>query len=398
MFRINTKRILGQSKLFVNLFCKEKNFGGNFIKFESFNFSEDKKGKGGKGGKPEGKENKEGKSKGDKNKGSANEDKSKGKEQVPQKNEEKAMSTKETSEFSKTEIFRKKVALKNEKYEISHNYEKKSAVPKKEKQSLENLVTQLLRNEEITSSRANEIKQEIRDPMNNAYGRYLNKIESRADTEKYIKNFSDLFFYQRTFNSFDRLIKYQRELRDEQDPAYIQIRSQHKLVKNEDMKFLVPETKDVRQNVNSPDWLKMQPRMTTVGYSYNIEENKEFHRKFSLYVAADQKKTLDKQKLMKYIKLNPNDQQVRLRFMPKLLPDGVTPQMIPDYDVDITGYKPDITKKSRKKYKTPRVDTDFKNYEAWRTFDRVYHVFSEENEFLKVDLIPKYLINVKITF
>jgi ribosomal protein L17 len=397
MFRINTRRILAHSKLFENFLLKDKSLGQNFFNFDKFHFSEDKKGKGAKGGKPEKTEQKDGKNKGEKNKSAAQDDKSKGKEQLPQKNEKKQV-TEENTIFSKAEVFRKKTPLKNEKYEVTHNYEKVSSVPEKQKKSLENLVTQLLRNEEITTKRAQEIKQEIRDPLNNAYGRHLTKIESRADAYKYIKNFSDLFFYHRTFDSLDRLIKYQRELHDEKDPAYIQLRSQHKLATYDNMNYPVPQNVDVRQNVNSPDWLKTQPRQYSVGYSYNTEENKEFHKNFEKYVEIDKKKVLEKQKLLKYIKLNPNNQQVKLRFIPQHLPDGVTPEMIPDYDVDINGYKPDITKKSRRIYKEPRVDTNFKNYEAWRTFDRVFHAFDVDSEFLKVELIPKYLINVNLNY
>jgi hypothetical protein len=395
MFRINTMRILGHSKLFHNFLLKDKILSCNLSKFEKFHFSEDKKGKAAKGSKIDKTEQKDGKNKAEKNKSAAQNDKSNGKEQLPQKNENKEVKQ-ENSQYSKAEVFRRKTPLKNEKYEITHNYEKVGPSSEKQKKSLENLVTQFLRNEEITTKRAQEIKQEIRDPLNDSYGRYLTKIESRADANKYIKNPSDLFFYNRTFESLDRLIKYQRELQDEKDPTYIQLRSQHKLATYDNMKYPIPENIDVRQNVNSPNWLKAQPRKYSVGYSYNIEDNKEFHKNFEKYVEIDKKKVVEKQKLLKYIKLNPNNQQVKLRFIPEHLPIGVDTEMIPDYDVDISGYKPNITKKSRRIYKEPRVDTYFKNYEAWRTFDRVFHSFVVNSEFLKVELIPKYLINVNL--
>jgi hypothetical protein len=393
MFRTTTRIILGQSKLFENFLLKDKILSRNILNYEKYKFSEDKKGKVSKVGKSDKTEQKDGKNKVEKNKSSIPDDKSNGKEKLPQKNENKEV-IQENNKYSKEEIFRKKTPLKNEKYEIIHNYEKVSPIPEKQKKSLENLVTQFLRNEEINTKRAEEIKQEIRDPLNNSYGRHLTKIESRVDAHKYIKTPSDLFFYNRTFESLDRLIKYQRELKDEKDPAYIKIRSQHKLVTYDNMNYPIPENIDVRQNVNSPDWLKTQPRKYSVGYSYNIEENKEFHRNFENYVKIDKKKVLEKQQLLKYIKLNPNNQQVKLRFIPEYLPNGVTTEMIPDYDVDISEYKPNITKKSRRIYKEPRVDTDFKNYEAWRTFDRVFHSFNLDSEFLKVELTPKYLMNV----
>jgi hypothetical protein len=294
------------------------------------------------------------------------------------------------------ELVKKRPPLKAEKYEISHKFENdpKNKVPNKQKKLLENLVTQMLRNEGISSAEAKEIKKDIRDPMNNAEGRYLLKINDRQDMMGYIQTFSDLHFYKTTFESLSRIIRRDREIRELNDPAYIQLRSQHKLVTYENMKYLVPETIDVRQNVNSKDWLKTQPRITKIDYSYNIEGNKEFHKKFSKMVDEDRLKMIEKQKLMKYIKLNPHNQQVKDRFIRKMLPDGITPDMIPDYDVDIKDYRPKVTKKSRRKFNREKVDTNFKNYEAWRCFDRNFMFFNEETDFLKVNLIPKYVIAV----
>ena len=139
------------------------------------------------------------------------------------------------------ELLRPKQVLKNETYKIVHHHDKAQNKTRVNKKSLENLVTTLLRNEEITQQRAEEIKTEIRDPLNNAYGRHLTKIKHREDLFNYIQNFSDLYFYTVTFKNMDRIMRYQRELREMSDPNFIQVRSQHKLVKNEDMQFLVPE-------------------------------------------------------------------------------------------------------------------------------------------------------------
>jgi hypothetical protein len=286
------------------------------------------------------------------------------------------------------------VSLKNEKYEIAHHYEKKEAVTPIQKQQLQILVSKMLQDEGITAVRAEEIKKEIRNPLNNAYGRYLNEINNSLEAFKHIDNFTDYFFYKRTFEALDRLVRYKREIADEKDPVFIQIRKQNKLIYNGDITHPLPPDTDMRQNVNSKNWLKQQPRLSEIEYSYNIEGNKEFYRKFPQFVQEDKKAQLEKQKLYKYMKLHPDNQQVRLRFIPRNLPTGITPEKIPDYDVDISGYKPTITKKSRRKFNRLRVDTNFKNYEAWRCFDRVYMTFSEEMDFIRVQLIPTNLINV----
>jgi len=323
------------------------------------------------------------------------------KENMKEKKDDKLQSRKGDSDLnqnpsSTSKDFQKHDAhsLKNEKYDITHQYEKNEKLSQIQKQQLQNLVTKMLQDDGITAVKAEEIKQEIRNPLNNAYARYLNKIDSSLEAFKNINTFTDYFFYKRTFEALDRLVRYKREISDLNDPAYIQIRYQNKLIYNGDISYRTDPHTDIRQNVNSKNWLKEQPRLTEVEYAYNIEGNKEFQKKFPQFVQEDKKASLEKKKLLKYMKLYPDNQQVRLRFIPRNLPVGITPEKIPDYDVDISGYKPAITKKSRRKFDRPRVDTNFKNYEAWRCFDRVFMAFSEEMDFIRVNLIPKNLINV----
>ena len=369
----------------------------------SFSFSEGKKGQTdkpeGKGKNPKQNENKNKKDeKNTKNvenqKGNMKDnkdDKTQGKKGGSVDNKNQAATSKD---LQKEEAKKPTLSLKNEKYDITHNYEKKETLTQSQKQQLQNIVTKMLQDDGITAVKAEEIKQEIRNPLNNAYARYLNKIDSSLEAFKNINNFTDYFFYKRTFEALDRLVRYKREISDLKDPAYIQIRFQNKLVYNGDIKYPTDPQTDIRQNVNSKNWLKEQPRLSEVEYAYNIEGNKEFHKKFPQFVQEDKKATLEKKKLMKYMKLHPDNQQVRLRFIPRNLPVGITPEKIPDFDVDISGYKLAITKKSRRKFDRPRVDTNFKNYEAWRCFDRVFMAFSEEMDFIRVNLIPKNLINV----
>lgn len=296
---------------------------------------------------------------------------------------------KEKGEKEKKELIEKQKLskqLKNAKYNIKFH-----GVKKEDKDFLEKLALEMLRNEAITPERTEEIKKEIRDPLNDAHGRHLTKIHGWDDVEKYIQSFSDQFFYDRTFECMDRLIQYEREKRDESNPNYIQVRSQHKLVTNDRMYYPIKNTADIRQNVNDPEWLKPQPRMI-LNYNYNIEENKQFYKNYAKLLAEDKVQTLEKQRLLKYMKLNPDSMQVKNRFLPKL-PIGITLDKIPDYDVDISNYKPAINRKTRKSLRKINLDTDVSNYEAWRCFDRNYKIFSIEQPFVNVELSPKNLIN-----
>lgn len=376
----------------------------SFYQMRSVLFSEGKKGQGEKADRGAGKNPKQGDNKNkkdDKSNKNAENQKVNAKDNKNEKQHGKKEENKEvnkqaigTKDIQTKENKKATVSFKNENYEITHHYEKKGSLPPNQKQQLQTLVTRMLQEEGITSVRAEEIKKELRNPLNNSLGRYLNTIQSGLDAFKHINNFTDYFFYNRTFEALDRLLRYRREIMDEKDPAFIQLRSQNRLLYNGDISSSVPADTDMRQNVNSKDWLKPQPRMTDIDYAYNIEGHREFYRKFPQFVKEDKKVIEEKQKLFKYMKLHPDNQQIRLKFIPRNLPNGVTVEKIPDYNVDITGYKPTITKKSRRKFDRPRVDTNFKNYQAWRCFDRVFMTFAEEMDFIRVNLIPKNLMNV----
>ena len=93
---------------------------------------------------------------------------------------------------------------------------------------------------------------------------------------------------------------------------------------------------------------------------------------------------------MKYIKTYPDRPEVKSRFMKNL---AVPLDNIPDYDVDISTFKPKTIRKSRRKYKDEE-DEHYKNYDCWRCFDRIYSRYAEDQPFITVELIPKKLIQV----
>jgi hypothetical protein len=128
-------------------------------------------------------------------------------------------------------------------------------------------------------------------------------------------------------------------------------------------------------------------------YNYNLEEHKDFNKFYKKSVEEDKVKIMEKQKILKYIKLNPDTHQVRTRLIPKYLTNGIMPDMIPDYPVDITGFKPAVVKKTRRKYDKPKVN-HYKTYDAWRCWDREWPDWAPEYQNIKVYLKPKYLINV----
>jgi hypothetical protein len=157
------------------------------------------------------------------------------------------------------------------------------------------------------------------------------------------------------------------------------------------MTFPLPKNRDVRQNVNSPEFMTRQPRLA-MNYNYNFEEHREFQRAFDKYTKEDKERLLYQEKLIKYIKTYPNRPEVKHSLLKKHV---VVPlDSLPDYDVDITGFKPPVAKKSRRKYDKPKYDIDIKDYHCWRSFDRTKPFFTDQQAYLSVELIPKNLVDV----
>lgn len=288
-----------------------------------------------------------------------------------------------------------------EQYNIVHHYEQSTVEKNKDKSTLEkdkkmldSLVKKMLAINEISAEKAEAMKVEMRNPLYNTKAPNLFKLKEVSDVMEHIKGEDDLHWFYTTYKSFNKLYRYTKEERDKKDENFVRIRSMDKLLKNEDVVYIPPRIADVRQNQHSPDYLKTQPRMN-VTYSYNIEQHRDFHKMYEQSKKEDLKNMIEKQKLIKYIKENPDNHAVKTRHHKQNFPVSI--DKLPDYDVDIAGYKPTVTKKSRRKYDYPKYNTDFKNYSAWRCFDREQLVYSEDEPYLLVKLIPQKLVEVNIS-
>lgn len=290
------------------------------------------------------------------------------------------------------------LSSQNSKVKIVHHYEKtlsekdkNSPLLQREKQMLEKIANEMLRIDGFSPEQAEQLKKDVRNPIKLSMAPHLTDFQSITDIFEHSNTYTDVHFNSKALESFERLIHHDREERDLKNPAFIQIRNQHKLIQNSEMRFRIPKTTDVRQNVNNEDCMKTQPRVKHI-YNYNIEQNKEFSYDFKKMVKEDEENTLEKQRMIKYIKLNPTNHQVRTRLIPKYVPPHVSIDKLPDFDVDITNWKPPVTKKSRRMFNRSKIDSDFTNYEAWRCFDRPVEDFTEKDQFITILLKPKHLI------
>lgn len=274
---------------------------------------------------------------------------------------------------------------------VSHNYEKEfGAVSKSERDYIEKITKDFLRDYDIDAKEAEFLKERRPDFLSYTEFDRMRDIKTSEDVKNYIANYTDYKNFEFTLDRFDNLVQWYREVRDMENPAYLHLRSIDKLLKNEQMMQPKERNIDTRQNALSNDYLKIQPRMK-IDYSYNYEQNKEFKHTFNKIFEEDQKKLIEKMKLIKYIKSNPQKYGVRNRWLAKHF--NVPIEKLPDYDVDITGFKPEPTKKSKRKYEK-RMANDISNYEAWRVFDRMPTFLGIEELHFNFELIPINLIHV----
>ena len=274
---------------------------------------------------------------------------------------------------------------------VSHNYEKEfGAVSKPEKDFIEKVTKDFLRDFGIDAKEAEFLKERRPDILSYALFDRMRDLKTAEDVYNHISDYTDYKNFEFTLERFDNLVQVYRESRDMENPAYVQLRSMDRLLKNEEKKLPKERDVDTRQNALSDDYLKIQPRMK-IDYAYNYEQNKEFKHTFDNIFQADHKKLIEKMKLVKYIKSNPQRYGVRNRWLAKHF--NVPIEKLPDYDVDIAGFKPEPTKKSRRKYQKRMAD-DISNYEAWRVFDRVPTFYSAEDHHYNVELIPANLVHV----
>jgi len=276
---------------------------------------------------------------------------------------------------------------------VSHNYEKEfGAVSKAEKDYIEKVTKDFLRDFKIDAKEAEFLKEKRPDILSYALFDRMRDLKTAEDMHNYIYDYTDYKNFEFTLERFDNLVQLYRESRDLENPAYLQLRSIDRLLKNEEIKLPNDRNVDTRQNALSADYLKIQPRIK-VDYAYNYEQNKEFKHTFESIFQADQKKLIEKMKLVKYIKSNPHKYGVKNRWLAKHF--NVPVETLPDYDVDIAGFKPETTKRSKRKLQKRMAD-DISNYEAWRVFDRVPTFYSANDHHYNVELIPMNLIHVSL--
>ena len=253
---------------------------------------------------------------------------------------------------------------------ISHVYEKgknlTSQVPPNEKEMMDRLIKQFLKETNTTKEELEQMKENIRNPMHYTEGPNVFNINSNEDIKKVFKDVQGVFDNHYAFKKVSKIIRYKKHLDLEYYEKYQTIRKIDRILLNSETPQEVDKNKNLSPNLNSPDFLKKQERLD-INYNYNYEQHRDFTNTFKKQKAIDEKRTLEEQKYLKHIKENREHPGVKASKISKLV---VPVEKLPDYNVDITNYKPERTKKSRRIYDRRLHDINITNYDAWRCWDR----------------------------
>ena len=273
--------------------------------------------------------------------------------------------------------------------EVEHKYESKFPVSKDEKENLDKVVKQILKKKKLTQAEADSMAKDMRNPMIDSPAKDLFKLTYIKDYCETIHNYYDFYQYNKTLNNVDKLIMYKRETLQDKDPRYQYIRTIDKLPLNNELKSEIDKNEDQRVNYLSEDFMKKQNRIT-INYNYNYEQHKEYTKMFKEVEIQDKQEQIQEMKLLKYIKENPDRHNVKHRLMKKIV---VPLDKIPNFPVDIEGYTPKVSKKSRRHYQAKKFDTSLDGYTSWRCWDREMDFLNPLNHvFLPVKLSPKKLM------
>ena len=260
--------------------------------------------------------------------------------------------------------------INKEEIKISHNYELDSKVGSitnsEDKQTMDKLIKEFLRESNTTKEELETLKQSIRDPMHFTEGPNVFKIHTNQDAKDILIDIRGIFDNHYAFKKVSKLINLRQQENRENDSRFMTIRTIDRVLLNSEIPQELDKNRNQSPNLNSPDYLNKQERVE-VNYNYNYEEHKDFTKRLKDQKIKDEERLLQEKKYFKYLKDNKDDPEIKSTKISRLT---VPIEKIPDFDVDTSNYQPKRSQKSRRLYDRKLHDINISNYDAWRCWDR----------------------------
>lgn len=279
---------------------------------------------------------------------------------------------------------------------------------------MEKLVNKMLNEDMVTSEESEQFKKEVRSyhyglrfdklhKMNDIdYGNTLNSNPMDETLAVYANNkYKDLYFYSQEQKKylnpiFSEIDKLNRPMPSNYN--YIEeLKSKYKWIPHkEHISPNIEYSKEVKENKKN----KKQNRFD-INYNYNYEQYKTFTKEHKKAKVIDQNKTDYNNKLLMYVKNNPNSKFTKRYIKNSLLPyelisfptskENIDSSNIIDFEVPKKDYE--IRKREEKN------SSDITNYDCWRSFTTdVPYLLNYHDNSRRIRLVPSKLIKVIIKY
>lgn len=285
---------------------------------------------------------------------------------------------------------------------LNHNITFHESVKSQNKESLKRVINKLLNEDGVTPQESEDFKNEVRSAN---YGLWFKNLEKIPD-ENFINNIieeydlGELKTAEKTYKPYSFMVKYHEEQRKYLNPIYEELDKLDTLPihgYNKIDEFKKSGKWYPHKNVESPNFSdlesgKKQKRLS-IDYNFNFEENKIFSREYNKAKKIDDLNIENENKLLTYIKNNPNSKEaIKFRFTNFVPIERKIQIPINTHSYDFSDWTPEKKKEERKE----RVDKFSKNiteYDVWRTFtETIPYIKNFSDNSRKIKISPKKLI------
>lgn len=273
----------------------------------------------------------------------------------------------------------------------------------KNKTGMEKLVNKMLNEELITPEHSEKFKKDVRKSTSGMKYENVTRLTDPNYIESIWHDWMDLRYASCSLENYLKLYNYQIEQRKYQNPVFNIIdRLERPLVNGADEKEVLkkrfkwlPHNQVKKPNAEDEKAQSRVPRIN-MNYNYNFEQHKTYTRELEIAKEKDAKKIENENKLLAYLKLNP-DSHFSRNYIHKL----VIPYEKLKFPVDAVTNKlysewvPEKSKRERRNI-VPKHSVELKGYDSWRCFDReIGYIKNYHDNSKRIYISPTKLIKVR---
>lgn len=274
----------------------------------------------------------------------------------------------------------------------------------KNKSGMEKLVNKMLNDELITPEFSENFKTTVRKSTYGMKYENVTRLSDPSYIESIWHDWMDLRYASCSLENYMKLYNHQIEQRKYKNPMFDIIdRLERPLIDGADEKDVqkksfkwLPHNITKKPNAEDPTAQSRVSRIN-MNYNYNFEQHKTYTRELEIARKKDAEKVESEDKLLAYLKTNPNS-----HFSRNYIPKMAVPYEKLKYPVDAATNKlyldwvPEKSKRERRKI-VPKHSIELKGYDSWRSFDKqISYIKNYHDNSKRIFISPTKLIKVSI--